>query len=316
MIRQRLRESVAPPGGQKIKCFFCGKIGHKRSECPSRKNVESGKDSKKTAKKKQNAHFSETEVTFISDSQRENDGDSAKLKWILDSGASDHMVCARNWLCDVQKLEEPVIIKVASGQTLQCRYAGKVNMVANVGEREIKCTVENVLFVPELSYNLFSIRRVSQLGMQVVFDKDKALIKRDGSVVCTGSRHDRLYELNAKIQTVSEVFVAEKSISGEELWHRRFGHIGCTGLKKILSADMVQGMNLEKKAVRGDQICEPCMAGKQTRMPFIDMPLPRSTRPLELIHSVFCGVMTPAAWNGKRYFLSFTDDYTHFFAVR
>lgn len=303
--------------GKKIKCFSCGRIGHKRSDCPSRKDVESGRDSKKNGKKKQNAHCSETEVTFVSDSLRGNDGDSARLKWILDSGASDHMVCAKDWLRDVQKLEEPVIIKVASGQTLQCRYVGKVIMVTKIGERELKCTVERVLYVPELSYNLFSIRRVSELDMQVVFDKDKALIKREGRVLCTGSRHDRLYELNVRIQKVSqsEVFVAEKSMDGEELWHRRFGHIGGTGLKKILIAGMVKGMDLEQKAVRGDHVCEPCMIGKQTRMPFVEMPLPRSTRPLELIHSDVCGAMTPAAWNGKRYFLSFTDDYTHFSAV-
>lgn len=96
-------------------------------------------------------------MTFISGSLGENDDDSSTWKWILDSGASDHMVCVKDWLRDVHKLDEPVIIKVASGHTLYCRYAGKVNMIAVVGEREIRCTVEMVLYVPQLRYNLFTI---------------------------------------------------------------------------------------------------------------------------------------------------------------
>lgn len=77
------------------------------------------------------------------------------------------------------------------------------------------------------------------------------------------------------------------SVSEEDLWHRRFGHIGISGLMKMLRADMVKGIDLDRKSVRGEHVCEPCMVG--SRMPFIEMPLPRSTRPLELVHSDVCG---------------------------
>lgn len=46
-----------------------------------------------------------------------------------------------------------------------------------------------------------------------------------------------------------------------------------------------------------------------------DVSIPKSNKPLELVHSDLCGLFTPVSWNGKRYFVTFTDDFTHFTAV-
>lgn len=304
-------QSGNPP---KFKCYSCGKVGHKRFECPSQK--KSGVQKKSKAKNKEKAHCGESEVTFIGDSIGAS-AECTKSKWILDSGASDHMICCDDWLRDVKELDVPVKIQVASGETLVSHFAGKVDMIANMGKRKVKCTVEDVLLVSGMKYNLFSIRRLDQLGMEVLFGKNKALIKRNGEVVCCASRKDRLYELNVDVvvQVRSEVLISVKPQNEEELWHRRYGHIGKSGLSKLISGQMVNGLVLKKSFVPAGTVCEPCVRAKQTRKPFKEMPLPRSSRPLELIHSDVCGAMTPAAWNGKRYFITFTDDFTHFSAV-
>lgn len=307
--------AFAGKSGSKFKCYSCGKIGHKRSECPTHKQSDSGMKKNK-AKKKEKAHCGESEVIFVSDSLSAS-SEYTQSKWILDSGASDHMVCCGDWLRDVRKLDAPVKIQVASGETLLSHYAGKVDMVAKVDERQVKCSVENVLLVPGMKYNLFSIRRLDQLGMEVVFAKNEARIKRHGEVVCCAGRRDRLYELNVEIkkQVNSEVLISVKPMNEVELWHRRYGHIGKSGLSKLISGRMVNGLELKNSVDAGGAVCAPCMKGKQTRKPFKQMPLPRSSRPLELVHSDVCGAMTPTAWNGKRFFITFTDDFTHFSAV-
>lgn len=57
----------------------------------------------------------------------------------------------------------------------------------------------------------------------------------------------------------------------------------------------------------------PC--GKQVSSKFKNLQLPRSSRPLELVHSDVCGFMEEATYDGYRYFVSFIDDYTHFIMV-
>lgn len=67
------------------------------------------------------------------------------------------------------KLDQPVPIVVASVT---------VKMVLMVGGRQINSVVNNVLYLPELQYNLFSIQRVGKLEMRVTFGNDAVEIKR------------------------------------------------------------------------------------------------------------------------------------------
>lgn len=83
------------------------------------------------------------------------------------------------------------------------------------------------------------------------------------------------------------------------LWHRRFGHIGNSGIT-----------NLEEN----EKICEPCKNGKLARQPFLGDQQTRSSRPLELIHTDVYGPFKPAAWYGEKMF-TFNDDFTEFTAV-
>jgi hypothetical protein len=68
---------------------------------------------------------------------------------------------------------------------------------------------------------------------------------------------------------------------------------------------MVTGLDY----VKGDaEICENCIVGKQTRMPFVATGKSRASDLLELIHSDLCGPMEIPSWGNSRYILSFIDD--------
>lgn len=299
----------------KLKCFACGKVGHKKADCPARPKGQEDRQKPGRPKQKERANVADSEVAFVTQSGCEAE-QQREFKWILDSGASEHMVHTADCLRDVKKLETPVPIMVASGKVVHSNYSGTVDMELRVGERRIKSTVNEVLYVPELQYNLFSIRRVGKLGMRITFERDQVKIVRNDEVVAVGSVAGKLYVLNAMVKRghVNEALVSS-SLSQYELWHRRFGHIGKSGLRKLVRDDMVKGVTLKSEAFVGGEVCEPCMMGKHARQPFDDVPLPRSKRPLELVHSDVCGAFTPAAWNGKRFFVTFTDDFTHFCAV-
>ncbi len=92
-----------------------------------------------------------------------------------------------------------------------------------------------------------------------------------------------------------------------ELWHRRLGHLHTNGVKKLINLSERITLLNEKEF-----ICESCLIGKSTKLPFPSVNRARSSRPLELIHSDVCGPITPQTWNKKSYFVTFMDDFTHF----
>ncbi|GIL89205.1 hypothetical protein Vretifemale_17050 [Volvox reticuliferus] len=52
----------------------------------------------------------------------------------------------------------------------------------------------------------------------------------------------------------------------EELWHRRYGHIGMERLEWLVKCNLVAGIDLSQRAGRSG-VCEPCVMSKQTRSP-------------------------------------------------
>ena len=77
---------------------------------------------------------------------------------------------------------------------------------------------------------------------------------------------------------------------------------------------MSEGINLSKKDIKNNLDCEICLEAKQTRLPFNKV-RQRATRPLEILHTDVCGPIDPVTWDGKRYFLTVLDDYTHYCKV-
>lgn len=303
-----------------FKCHSCGKLGHKRVDCPENKWVNRENDERRKSKKKSHhgAHRAETEnkdIAFSVNVDEAMQSSDDAFRWVLDSGASEHMINDERYLVNVRKLNVPTVISVAkSGVSMMSRVVGDVKMNANVNGKQQSCTVHNVLFVPGLYTNLFSVKRVAELGMEVVFGKNSAKITKNGKVLCTANRKDRLYELNAEVKQVLDAMIGN-SESKLSLWHRRYGHIGNTGLVKLIRNDMVEGIDASVHSINDLEVCEPCMMGKQTKLSFEECLRSRSKRPLELVHTDVCGPFKPESWDGKKIFVTFIDDYTHFTAV-
>lgn len=99
-----------------------------------------------------------------------------------------------------------------------------------------------------------------------------------------------------------------------EKLHKRLGHLSFSGIEKVMKNEIVEGINHCLPRDKSLEVCESCLAGRQSSKRF-EQDLPRSSRPLEIIHSDVCGPMEVKTYNGYRYFLKFTDDCTHFTIV-
>lgn len=94
------------------------------------------------------------------------------------------------------------------------------------------------------------------------------------------------------------------------LWHLRYGHghVHFNGLKLLGQKNMIFRLPL---VAADDNICEVCAYGKQHRMPFPVGKAWRAKDPLALVHEDICGPVRTPSLDMSRYFLLFTDDFSH-----
>ncbi|KAH7460370.1 Retrovirus-related Pol polyprotein from transposon TNT 1-94 [Phytophthora ramorum] len=97
------------------------------------------------------------------------------------------------------------------------------------------------------------------------------------------------------------------------LWHLRLGHIGHGGLDAIVKKSY--GVGIDMTSVKQWELCDGCALGKQTRVSYMKSSPNRAKQVLEVVHSDVCGPMQTPTFGGKRYFVTFIDDKSHFCVV-
>jgi hypothetical protein len=89
-----------------------------------------------------------------------------KNKWIVDSGATDHMTCEPKQLQNFTKLKEPQYVTVANGNKTKILGTGTTNFLNK--------NVKDVLYLPDFNSNLLSVRKITQdLNCDVIFSPNK-----------------------------------------------------------------------------------------------------------------------------------------------
>ncbi|OWY95848.1 Integrase, catalytic core protein, partial [Phytophthora megakarya] len=147
--------------------------------------------------------------------------------------------------------------------------------------------------VMSLSRNLFSVGRFTKDVGPVIFESDGCFAETKGLKWKLGARSQRGHHV---------VPLAPST------WH-----IGHGGLDAIVKKDYVIGINM--KSVKQWEAYDGCSVGKQTRMSFTKSSPNRAKDMLEVIHSDVCGPMKTPTFGGKRYFVTFIDEKSHFCVV-
>ena len=305
------------PAKGPIVCYECGEEGHIRRDCP--KNSMRRSKTKPWHKAK-NAEVSNKSVDSSADAfsaiNKSAYVSCKKDRWIVDSGASSHMTNLRNNLCNFVMFEKPELVALGDGKTVEAVGVGdvKVNMLLKSGKSRL-FTFMKCLFVPNLASNLFSVRAAASKGKTVLFGQDLCQIfDKNGQLVGLGSLVAKLYELHCQVVSSDhEATVALKGSKEADLWHQRLGHLCENRLKMAIREKMVTGIRGLKQFDLS--FCEGCVQGKMQRKPFKPVGEIRSTKKLELVHTDICGPMQTESFGGKRYFVTFIDDYSRFCKV-
>ena len=107
----------------------------------------------------------------------------------------------------------------------------------------------------------------------------------------------------------TSIYIVGNSIASNDndsvIWHARLGHIWQDCLKRLARACLSGSLAKVKLP-----ICEHCLAGKATRLPFDKAK--RATSKLQLIQLDICGLMNVRERHGANYFITFIDDFKCF----
>lgn len=321
-------------GTKQIVCYHCKKPGHKKAQCFKNKNNKSEKSSGEKANNASDGNettmcaFVNNDImqNFVESStngditpntealntcMQESNGNSSRIKFCFDSGATQHMVNDIKYFDKLEQIDELSISVAKENQSISANQRGNIKVKTfHEGDTSSK-TMENVLLVNDLKCNLMSIRSLCQKGYRIVFEGDYAYASLGGKVIFVGRVNGKLYEVILHVDNnVFAGFTGEKNLHkiSQTLWHFRLAHLNATDMKKLVNrmADGLDKVNVENDS----RLCESCVLGKHTRSPFPKNPNTRSSRVLELIHSDVCGKMPTKAYDGSEYFVTFTDDYS------
>ncbi|KAJ1577711.1 hypothetical protein NDA15_000965 [Ustilago hordei] len=222
---------------------------------------------------------------------------SACDTWIIDSGATHHMVNdERMLLTSMNKVGQ---ISTAGDKKLQVKAIGDASLW--VGEATIQLL--DVLYVPKLNANLLSVQGLIKNGARVIFDEFGTTIKQnDGTQVQfkrdrrQGHFKVRGQALALELEETRDDVPADNQNTGKldnapegnkdtkhrdsYLWHERFGHPGRDKTRQIRAHYLGTNEKMEHESKH----CNACSQGKQTRARMGQSESERMEAPLELVH--------------------------------
>ncbi|GJW11605.1 putative ribonuclease H-like domain-containing protein [Tanacetum coccineum] len=233
-------------------------------------------------------------------------------KGVIDSGCSRHMTGNMSYLTDYEEIDGGY---VAFGGNPK---GGKITE---------KCTIktgnldfENVYFVRELKFNLFSVSQMCDKKNSVLFNDTECIVLSpnfklidESQVLLRVPRKNNMYSVDLKniVPKRGLTCLFAKATSNEsKLWHRRLGHLNFKTMNKLVKGNLVRG--LPSKLFENDQTCVACQKGKQHRASCKSKTENSISLPLHLLHMDLFGPTFVKSLMKKMYCLVVTNNYSRF----
>ncbi|GJR76094.1 putative ribonuclease H-like domain-containing protein [Tanacetum coccineum] len=233
-------------------------------------------------------------------------------KGVIDSGCSRHMTGNMSYLTDFEEIDGGY---VAFGGNPK---GGKITGRGTIKTGNLD--FENVYFVRELKFNLFSVSQMCDKKNSVLFNDTECIVLSpnfkltdESHVLLKVPRKNNMYSVDLKniVPKGGLTCLFAKATSDEsKLWHRRLGHINFKTMNKLVKGNLVRG--LPSKLFKNDQTCVACQKGKQHRASCKSKTVSSISQPLHMLHMDLIGPTFVKSLMKKMYCLVVTDDYSRF----
>nr|GEZ75399.1 putative ribonuclease H-like domain-containing protein [Tanacetum cinerariifolium] len=184
-----------------------------------------------------------------------------------DSGCSRHMTGNISYLSEYEPFNEGYV-SFGHGR-------GKITGKGSI--KTGKLEFENVYFVEELKYNMFSVSQICNNKNSILFTDTECLVLGkdfklvdDKHVLLRTPRQHNMYTIDLKnIVPYKNLAcqIAKALVDETMLWHRRLGHLNFKTMNKLVRSNLVKG--LPSKSFENDHSCVACLKGKQHMASFV-----------------------------------------------
>nr|GEW78006.1 ribonuclease H-like domain-containing protein [Tanacetum cinerariifolium] len=188
-----------------------------------------------------------------------------KDKGVVDSGYSRCMTRNISFLLDFEEI---------NGGYVAFRGNPKGGKIIGKGKiKSSKLDFDDVYFVKELKFNLFSVSQMYDKKNNVLFtDTECVVLSSDyklpdeNHVLLRVLRENNMYNVDLKNVVPSgdlTCLFANATLDESNLWYRRLGHINFKTMNKFVKGNLVRG--LPSKIFKNNHTCVACQKGKQHR---------------------------------------------------
>nr|GEX98644.1 hypothetical protein [Tanacetum cinerariifolium] len=194
--------------------------------------------------------FSDSKQLLIKEGKPQNDN-----KGFINSGCSRHMTRNIAYLLDFKEFDGGYV--TFGGGTHGGRISGKGTLKTN------SLDFENVYFVKELKFNLFSVSQMCDKKNYVLFTDTKCLVLSPNFKLLDESqtlfkipRKDNMHSFVIKNIVPKESLTclnAKATLDESLLWHMRLGHINFKNINKLVQDNLRKGIKREYSVARTPQ---------------------------------------------------------------
>ena len=196
---------------------------------------------------------------------------------------------------------------------------GRVNLRSECDNKTYILELHDVLHIPDNRNNLLSLGRWETAGCSyIACDSTLSLLTKEGKPVARGAKvRNNLYKMMFKHAPETAhsdcTFNTASPSQTWETWHRCFGHIGYSGIKKLLDNKLINGLEIDTNSPKPD--CVACTEAKLSKTPY-GPTLGHPTKPGELTHMDLWGKYDVASINGNQYYLLMVGDTVRYVTVK
>lgn len=186
------------------------------------------------------------------------------------------MVNSKQYLCNARKINSRIGVAKTS-ETMTAKKIGSMFLE--------KCTLNEVMYVPDLTVNFLSVNAITEHEGEVKFITNNMIIKHKNKEILRGDKQENgLYKIALSLDKKNKSLISSKT-SQTKNWHKILGHLSHERMKELI--DISEGMDITTKDLKKKgKLCDTCMKAKQSRLPFDKKS--KTKRPLELIHTDLC----------------------------
>nr|GEX76273.1 putative ribonuclease H-like domain-containing protein [Tanacetum cinerariifolium] len=235
-----------------------------------------------------------------------------KDKRVIDSRCSRHMTGNMSYLSDFKELNGGYVAFGGNPKGVKISGKGKI--------KTGKLDFDDVYFVKELKFNLFSVLQMCDKKNSVLFTDTECLVLSpdfklpdESQVLLRVPKEYNMYNVNLKNIVPSgdlTCLFVKATLDEFNLWHRRLAHINFKTIYKLVKGNLVRG--LPTKVFENDHTCVACKKGKQHRASCKTKPVSSVDQPLYMLHMDLFEPTFVKSLNKKSYYLVVIDDYSRF----